>query len=94
MDPYRFCQSCSMPLDNVEVLGTEKDGSKCLKYCRYCYQNGEFTHPDMTLDEMRSVVISQMHIMNLEEDIITRAVNVLPYLGRWLSPTPPYLSTK
>ena len=24
MDTQKFCQSCSMPLDNKEMLGTEK----------------------------------------------------------------------
>jgi hypothetical protein len=76
-----------MPLDDENVLGTEGDGSKCLKYCKYCYQNGLFTDPDMTLDEMRANVVSRMQNMNLGEDLITRAVNVLPYLGRWLSQT-------
>ena len=31
--------------------GTEKDGSKSKDYCKYCYQNGEFTS-DVTLEEM------------------------------------------
>ena len=40
----KMCQSCGMPLSkDPNGGGTEKDGSKNLKFCSYCYQNGEFT---------------------------------------------------
>ncbi|MGD9131006.1 MAG: zinc ribbon domain-containing protein [Candidatus Bathyarchaeota archaeon] len=47
-----FCQSCSMPLSQPELFGTEKDGSKNQKYCIYCYKDGEFTLPEATMEEM------------------------------------------
>jgi len=28
MQPQKVCQSCTMPIDNTEDRGTEKDGSK------------------------------------------------------------------
>ena len=37
-----ICQSCSMPMDNKKVFGTNSDGSKNPDYCIYCYKNGEF----------------------------------------------------
>ncbi|WP_129045576.1 zinc ribbon domain-containing protein [Companilactobacillus metriopterae] len=49
----KFCQSCGMPL-NSENLGTESDGSKSSKYCNYCYENGKFIEPDITIEEMIS----------------------------------------
>ena len=52
MKPETFCQSCTFPIDNVEDRGTEKDGSKSALYCKYCYQNGQFTDPNMTLERM------------------------------------------
>jgi hypothetical protein len=52
----KFCQSCAMPLEDGKTSGTEKDGTKSLKYCNYCYQDGEFTSPDMTLEEMKKVL--------------------------------------
>ncbi|WP_414047603.1 zinc ribbon domain-containing protein [Macrococcus equi] len=50
----KFCQSCGMPLNlhDEDVRGTEKDGSKSLKFCSYCYQNGQFIDPDITKEEM------------------------------------------
>ena len=87
MELENFCQSCSMPLDNPELQGIEKDGSKSNEYCKYCYQNGAFTNPDMTLKEMTSVVITQMEKMNFDSKAIDMAVSSLPNLKRWRSKT-------
>ena len=38
----KICQSCGMPLNNKEELGTNKDGTINNDYCKYCYKNGEF----------------------------------------------------
>ena len=72
-----------MPLDNPELLGTEKDGIKSHDYCKYCYQNGEFVNPDMTLKEMTSLVITQMKKRNIDLKIVDMAVSSLPMLKRW-----------
>ncbi|WP_305065382.1 zinc ribbon domain-containing protein [Methanococcoides sp.] len=47
-----FCQSCGMPLEKDEDFGANADGTKSDEYCLYCYQNGKFTQPDITLEEM------------------------------------------
>lgn len=83
MGPKLFCQSCTMPIDNVADRGTEKDGSKSNEYCKYCYQNGALVNPKMTFEEMKSLVITQMKKMNLPPDIIQKSVRNLPYLKRW-----------
>lgn len=83
MENKTFCQSCSMPLDNKEMLGTEKDGSLSHEYCKYCYQKGAFINPEMTLDEMRSLVKTQMEKMKIDGSIINMAVSSLPGLKRW-----------
>jgi radical SAM superfamily enzyme len=83
MENKNFCQSCSMPLDNPELLGTEKDGSKSHEYCKYCYQNGSFINPNMSLKEMTSLVINQMEKRNIDSKIIDMAVSSLPNLKRW-----------
>lgn len=79
----KFCQSCSMPIDNPEDRGTEKNGSKSDMYCKYCYVDGAFTTPHMTLDQMKGMVITQMKKRNIPENIIQQALNVLPHLTRW-----------
>ena len=83
MEPKLFCQSCTMPIDNVADRGTEKDGSKSSEYCKYCYQNGAFINPNMSFDEMKSLVITQLKKMNLTPDIIQNSVRSLPNLKRW-----------
>ena len=77
------CQSCGMPLDNPDLQGTEKDGSKSDEYCKYCYRNGVFTNPNETLKEMTSSVITQMEKLNLDSKTIDMAVSSLPNLKRW-----------
>ncbi|HEY6062878.1 MAG TPA: zinc ribbon domain-containing protein [Chitinophagaceae bacterium] len=83
MENRNFCQSCSMPLDKPELAGTEKDGSKSKEYCVYCYQNGAFLNPGMTLNEMKNLVKEQMEKRKMDASIINRAVNGLPDLKRW-----------
>ena len=83
MDTTKFCQSCSMPLEHDEMRGTEKDGSKSNEYCKYCYTNGAFIHPNMKVDEMEAIVKTQMQKRKIPENIIQMAVNILPELKRW-----------
>ena len=83
MEIKKICQSCSMPLDQPDLTGTERDGSKSKEYCTYCYQNGAYRNPNMTLDEMKSLVKVQMEKRKMDAGIIDRAVNSLPGLKRW-----------
>lgn len=86
MDNSSYCQSCSMPLDGPELWGTEKDGSPNREYCKFCYQHGVFTNPDLTLEEMKTRMISRMDADQLPPDILEAAINRLEYLKRWQSP--------
>lgn len=47
-----FCQSCGIPMDKKELLGTNNDDSENEEYCTHCFQKGTFTAPNITLDEM------------------------------------------
>ena len=55
MEERTFCQCCGMPLDKPEDGGTETNGSRSGEYCHYCYQNGAFTAPDATMDDMIAI---------------------------------------
>jgi hypothetical protein len=83
MKNKNFCQSCSMPLDNPELLGTEKDGSKSPEYCKYCYENGAFTNPDIDVEQMAARIISKLKKDKTPEDIVETAVGRLRTLKRW-----------
>ncbi|HVM86910.1 MAG TPA: zinc ribbon domain-containing protein [Puia sp.] len=81
--PKLFCQSCTMPIDNLSDRGTEKDGSKSSAYCKYCYQQGNFTDPHMSMEKMEAIVKTQMGNLHLPASIIQRSVDMLPHLRRW-----------
>lgn len=83
MEAQKFCQSCTMPIDNPEDRGTEKDASKSDTYCKYCYQNGAFTDPDMTLQKMQETASAEMKKQQLSADIIRQSLEMLPHLKRW-----------
>ena len=83
-----FCQSCAMPISQLEHCGTEKDGSKSEKYCLYCYKNGDFTLPNSTIEEMVEVEISAKGWSDQDPNIDyakakTFLNQCLPHLERW-----------
>ena len=58
MGMEKFCQSCMIPRDHQKFeKGTEKDGSTNADYCKYCYENGDFTQPEIqTAKDMQAFV--------------------------------------
>jgi len=54
-----MCESCGMPLKDA-VNGTEADGTKNDHYCKYCFEDGAFTAPNATVEEMREYSIRGM----------------------------------
>lgn len=83
MENNTYCQSCSMPLELASNRGTEQNGLLSTEYCKYCYQDGKFVSPDMSLDEMRDLVKTQMLQRKISTDVILKATNILPFLKRW-----------
>ncbi len=79
------CQSCGMPLEGPEVLGTDAAGAHVRDYCVYCFHNGAFTEPGISLDEM--IERSADHLMKLEHlahlQARDLAESVIPKLKRW-----------
>jgi hypothetical protein len=49
MDQKQRCQSCGMPIGEG-FYGTEADGSVSNEFCKFCYQHGAFTMPDLTVE--------------------------------------------
>lgn len=78
-----FCQSCSMPMQKPEDFGTNPDGSKNEEYCNYCFQNGEFTDPNMTVDQMVKLCDGILRKMNVPEPQIEQIKQFIPMLKRW-----------
>ena len=85
-----FCQSCSMPLGKPEDFGAEAAGYRVNDYCRFCYQDGKFTEPDVTLAEITDRGVKIMASRGLMPEAEARALlsNVLPRLKRWATRRP------
>jgi len=83
MQPELFCQSCTMPIDKIENRGTEKNGTNSELYCKYCYKDGLFTTPDMTLEQMKEICTEQMKKQNIAPEILAQSMKMLPLLKRW-----------
>lgn len=80
-----FCQSCSMPMLKPEDFGTNEKGFKVNDYCNFCYQNGKFTNPDITLEQMIDLSSGCMvkHGHMPEDKAKDLASNFIPTLKRW-----------
>ena len=46
-----ICQSCAMPLHEIDELGTEADGGASSDFCVYCYKDGGYTR-NQSMEEM------------------------------------------
>jgi len=83
MQENRFCQSCLLPMSYPSLIGTNSDGSLNIKFCGICYQNGNFTSPETTLQEMTQKVKKEMEANQIPLNIIDLSINYLPKLARW-----------
>lgn len=84
MEQQQACQSCGMPLHGTEQLGTKEDGSKHAEYCLYCYEQGAFKQPDLTIDQMVEICVPFMVEEGMEEGKAREMmVHYLPTLKRW-----------
>ena len=80
------CQSCGMPLsEEFGNLGTNADESNTWEYCSICFQNGEFTNPNQTLEEMINSSIDNMtNDVGIPLEQATQLANsFIPTLKRW-----------
>jgi hypothetical protein len=79
------CQSCAMPMTKNAEFGTHADGSKHEEYCTYCFQKGEFTAPDSTIQDIVDFNANMMvKEFNMPEDQArTAAMEALTGLKRW-----------
>ncbi len=83
------CQSCGMAL-GPGFYGTNASGSENKEYCRFCFQKGGFTRPDLTLSGM-----IQLSVLNMTQDLQMSsddarklAESVIPTLKRWHTSKP------
>ena len=79
----RICQSCGMPIESDDQLGTNKDGSISEDYCKYCYDKGEFIDKVSMEEyiEMCSQFGAQAGMTN--EEMKALCQQLFPTLKRW-----------
>ena len=80
-----MCQSCGLPLDSADLLGTDSKGKRISEYCIYCFYKGRFTEPNVSRDEMVERVTDHLmkteHLAHLEAQDAAKAF--IPNLKRW-----------
>ncbi len=74
-----------MPLQKDEDFGTNEDGSKNEEYCHFCFNDGEFTDPGITMEEkIEKIVKIAVSRTNMSEaEAREMASNIIPELKRW-----------
>jgi len=83
MEKNLICQSCSMPLEKEEYIGTNADGSQNLDYCVFCFKDGAFVQ-DIGLDEYIEYSLQFASEAGMtKEEMRTYCKATLPTLKRW-----------
>ena len=81
---YSNCQSCGMPLKRDPLGGgTHADGLKSTMYCSYCFQQGQFTQPYITLPEMTELVKGKLKSFGFPGFVTGLFTRNIPTLERW-----------
>lgn len=80
-----FCQSCGMPLEKPEAFGTDATGHRVSDYCHFCFTNGVFTEPEISMQAMIEKCVDVMAKQGIMASAQARALmtDVIPKLKRW-----------
>jgi len=80
----KVCQSCGMPLKRDDQGGgTNADGSKSAMYCSHCYQEGKFTMPEITVEQMQTKVREKLVEFGFPRFLTGIFTRRIPKLERW-----------
>jgi len=76
-----------MPMEKPEDFGTNADGSRNKDYCRFCLQNGRFTDPNITMEQMiekvAGFIVTKMKMPKAQAKEMAKTL--IPKLKRWQS---------
>lgn len=82
----KACQSCGMPLKHEDQYGTDEQHGKTDEYCKYCYKEGAFIQPNLTMEQMIQQCVPILAGEGMREEEATLMLrNHLPNLKRWRS---------
>lgn len=87
------CQSCGQPLGMLQNLdgkaksnfGTNTQGKEIHEYCDFCFKDGAFVEPKLTMDQMTARTIKNMEreLGISEEQAQVMVGALIPQLKRW-----------
>ena len=93
VDPSKgpFCQSCGMTMRRASDFGTDAKGIRVNDYCRFCYVDGAFSEPDLTVEGMidHCVDFKVRQSWTTQTDAKEYLKRAIPQLRRWHSEPPP-----
>jgi hypothetical protein len=74
-----------MPLEKPEDFGTAANGFRINDFCRYCFHDGAFTEPDISMKSMIDKCVGIMINQGIMPESQARALmtEVIPKLKRW-----------
>jgi len=80
----KYCQSCGMPFDegHVELIAKEPDGSDSI-YCTFCYKDGKFLQPNITISETVEIGVPHLAHKIGEQAAREQLSRFIPTLARW-----------
>jgi hypothetical protein len=65
--------------------GSNADGTKNTQYCSHCYEQGRFTLPDLTAEQMQQRVGARLRSIGMPDAQVQGLVAMIPRLQRWVS---------
>ncbi len=72
-----------MPLKDGANAGTNADGTPNDRFCKNCYQSGQFTEPNITVTQMQDKVQGIMKGMHFPGFMAKWFTKSIPNLERW-----------
>ena len=73
-----------MPLKKDEKGGgTNADGTQNKMYCSHCYENGKFTMPNITVEQMKERVKTKIKEFGFPGFLAGFFTKSIPKLERW-----------
>ena len=83
-DRNKICQSCTYPVNDPNELGTNANGTWNIDYCIYCYKDGEWVDPAMTVQGIIDYTIPYMTSPSMTAEQAREKLEAyVPMLKRW-----------
>ena len=73
---FKACQSCGLPFNSSDIHTNEH-------FCNYCYENGKFKNPNLTANEMKSMIRERMSNLGASKTFVENFTNGIDNLDRW-----------